>query len=92
MNDSTQRTLVDWLSEGPDRGPDHSLERALAATRRTRQRPAWTFLERWIPMQLAMRPAIVPRPLILLLAAALLAAALVVVVLYNRLVRFRNRA
>ena len=28
---------------------------ALAATRRTSQRPGWTFLERWLPMQLTMQ-------------------------------------
>jgi Tol biopolymer transport system component len=72
MNETTERLLVDWLAEGPDRGPVHGLERALAATRRTSQRPGWTIPERWIPMQLTMRPALSPRPYIVFLAAALL--------------------
>lgn len=79
MNETTERLLVDWLAEGPDRGPTPALERALAATRRTSQRPGWTILERWIPMQLTMRPAWQPagtRRLFLVVAVALLALAL----------------
>jgi Tol biopolymer transport system component len=78
MNQMTDRLLVDWLSEGPDRGPVQSLERALAATRRTSQRPGWTILERWIPMQLTMRPAFQPagmRRLFIIASVALLALA-----------------
>jgi dipeptidyl aminopeptidase/acylaminoacyl peptidase len=77
MNDAVDRTLVDWLSEGPDRGPQHGLERALAATRRTSQRPRWTFPGRWLPMQLAMRPAAsVSRQFLYLALIALLTVAL----------------
>ena len=75
MTESTDRLLVDWLSEGPDRGPVESLERALAATRRTSQRPGWAIPERWIPMQLTMRPALSPRPYVIFLAALLLIVA-----------------
>jgi hypothetical protein len=74
MNESADRLLADWLNEGPDRGPMEGLQRTLAATRRTSQRPAWRVHERWIPMQLLVRPAFVPRPLYLLVVAALLAA------------------
>jgi Tol biopolymer transport system component len=76
MNESTERVLADWLAEGPDRGPTSGLERAMAATRRTTQRPGWTIPERWLPMQLAIRPAFAPRPSLLFLAAAVLAATL----------------
>ena len=72
MNESAERLLSAWLSEGPDMGPHDGLDRALAATRRTRQRPGWTFLERWIPMQLTMRSAIAPRSLMPLVILALL--------------------
>ena len=46
----------------------------VAQAGRTRQRPAWTFPERWIPMPITLRPAAVPRVVFLiLLMAALLA-------------------
>ena len=38
-----------WLQEGPERGPQHGLDRALAATRRVSQRPGWVFPSRWLP-------------------------------------------
>jgi hypothetical protein len=42
MNDDTlDQILADWLREGPDRGRVEALDRALAATRRTSQRPGW---------------------------------------------------
>jgi Tol biopolymer transport system component len=81
MNDSAERLLATWLSDGPDTGPREGLDRALAATRRTRQRPGWTFLERWIPMQLTMRAAVVPRSLLLLLTLALLVLTVLAAVL-----------
>ncbi len=41
--------------------PDY-LDDIVTQSRRTRQRPAWTFLERWLPMTIALRPAaVVPR-------------------------------
>ena len=45
--------LADWLSEGPERGPAHALDRALAATRRVDQRPGWAFPGRWVPGSVA---------------------------------------
>jgi Tol biopolymer transport system component len=75
MNESVDRIFVAWLQEGPERGPAEGLRRALAATHRTPQRPGWTIPERWLPMQLAMRPAMNPRPFLLVLMAALLAIA-----------------
>ena len=47
MSDAPDRILVDWLIDGPDQPPRHGLERALAATRRTNQRPRWTYPRTW---------------------------------------------
>jgi Tol biopolymer transport system component len=77
MNESMDRALADWLRDGPDHGPRDGLERALAATRSTRQRPGWAFLERWLPMQLTMQRTPVMRPVLLLASVALLILALV---------------
>jgi Tol biopolymer transport system component len=85
MNESADRLLVTWLEEGPDRGSPEAVERAMAATRRTTQRPGWTIPERWLPMQLAMRPAVQPagtRRLFLIVAVALLALALAATALF----------
>jgi WD40 repeat protein len=46
-------TVADWLREGPERGPRHALDRALAATRRVAQRPAWVFPGRYLPRPVA---------------------------------------
>ena len=56
----------------------------LAAVARTRQRPAWTFPERWIPMvDIATRPAFAPRvPIRLLIVLALLAAVAMAAIAY----------
>ena len=81
MNESMDRALADWLREGPEYGPRESLERVLAATRRTPQRPGWTFPERWLPMQLTFQRPLVPRTVLYLASVALLLVALVVAVL-----------
>ena len=82
MNEMTDRALRAWLEDGPDKGPDEGLARALAATRRTAQRPAWSYLERWLPMQLTMARASVPRPVFYAFLAALLAVAVVATALW----------
>jgi hypothetical protein len=74
MNDAIDRELVTWLQDGPEQGPLPGLERALATTRRTRQRPSWSFLERWLPMDTTFQRGVVPRPLVLLAILALLTA------------------
>ena len=45
------RQVAAWLADDAHEAPPDSLARALAATRRTRKRPRWTFPERWIPVQ-----------------------------------------
>jgi Tol biopolymer transport system component len=53
------------------RAPDGLLTRTLAGTARERRRPGWRIPERWLPMSIALRPAVLPRavPLTLLLTA-----------------------
>ena len=82
MNESMDRSIADWLDEGPVLGPREGLERALAATRRTSQRPGWTFPERWLPMQLTLQRAPSPRPLVLLAIVGLLALGLAAATLF----------
>ena len=64
--------LLDAQAEG--RAPDGLLGNTLEATSRTRRRPAWRIPERWIPMPLTMRLAVVPRAVLLIITLALLAA------------------
>ena len=55
-------TVADWLREGPETGPRHGLDRALAATRRVEQRPAWVFPRRYLPRPLAELDLRIPAP------------------------------
>ena len=57
-HDGFERTLSDWLDEQAGRGVPDYLDEVLARTTRTRQRPAWSSLERWLPMD----PTAPPRP------------------------------
>src|SRR5688572_11522200 len=82
MNESMDRALADWLREGPEHGTPESLERVLAATRRTPQRPGWTFPERWLPMQLTMARTASLRPIFYLALVGLLIAALAAAALF----------
>ena len=72
------RDLSAWLDfTAPTRAPQGVLQGALERTVRVRPRPAWSFAERWLPMQLTMRRAPFPRTLayiVLVLALALLLA------------------
>lgn len=77
MNEPMDRALAGWLRDGPDRGPREGLERTLAATRSTSQRPGWAIPERWLPMQLTMQRVPAMRPVLYLALVALLVAALV---------------
>jgi hypothetical protein len=77
MNETMDRRFGDWLREGPEDGPGVGLERALATTRRTAQRPAWIFPERWLPMQVTSHAMFASRLLIYVVALVLLAGALV---------------
>jgi dipeptidyl aminopeptidase/acylaminoacyl peptidase len=70
------RRLSAWLEEDArGRVADHLTE-VLVATRATRQRPAWSSIERWLPMTSIAAPRpFVPRTLLVIaMVAALLAA------------------
>jgi Tol biopolymer transport system component len=83
MTDPMDRALGAWLREGPEQGPEAGLQQVLSRSRRRRQRPGWSFPERWLPMQLtatripSMRPLLYLATLGLLLAAIVAAALLV---------------
>lgn len=74
--------ISDWLDEQAGRGAPDYLDEILSRTTRTRQRPAWSSLERLLPMQMTLRLAPVPKiawlVAILGLVIALSAAALLV--------------
>ena len=72
-SDRFDHSLSRWLADQSST-PTY-LDEAMARTRATRQRPAWSFPERWLPMQLTMRRAYVPRPFFYLALVALLAIA-----------------
>lgn len=80
--DDVDRLLVDWIAE-QDRSGATYLGEVLAATQRTRQRPAWSFPGRWIPVQLTLGRVAVPRAtaylaflaILILIALAVLAIA-----------------
>ena len=66
--------VSDWLhADAEHRVPEH-LDAVLLQTRTERQRPAWSSLERWLPMQTTLRLAPVPRVAWLLLVVGLVAA------------------
>jgi hypothetical protein len=76
LNDGFERTLSDWLDEQAGRGAPGYLDETLARTTRTRQRPAWSSLERWLPMDMTTNLRIAARPTLgraLLLVAVLVA-------------------
>jgi Tol biopolymer transport system component len=79
QHDGFDRTLFDWLDEQAGRGTPTYLGDVLTRTTRTRQRPAWSSLERWLPMQTTLRLVPAPRMAWLLVVAALIAAVLVAV-------------
>jgi hypothetical protein len=89
--------ISDWLDEAGRGAPDY-LDEILARTTRTRQRPAWSSLERWLPVQLTYSGRTRPIPrfsmaVVLLVVLALLAAALLLAgVGQKRLPRFGSTA
>ena len=68
--------ILDDLSAAP---PYEFLDDVFARTGRMRQRPAWTFPERWFPMaDIASRPAFAPRLPWRAIGVALIVIALIV--------------
>ncbi len=89
LNDGFERTVSDWLDEQAGRGAPGYLDEALSRTIRTRQRPAWSSLERWLPVDLSTRRSMFAlrtsmRPIALLLLVALLIAVVVAVAAGSR--------
>jgi Tol biopolymer transport system component len=76
LNDGFGRTVSDWLDEQAGRGAPGYLDEVLSRTTRTRQRPWWSSLERWLPMDTTFRTRVasVPQPGRVALVAALLIA------------------
>ena len=55
-NERFERTMSAWLQDDAAfRVADH-LDEVLSVTRETRQRPAWSSLERWLPVDTTFRP------------------------------------
>ncbi|MEO5885278.1 MAG: hypothetical protein ABIQ58_07195 [Candidatus Limnocylindrales bacterium] len=76
-SDAFERNLSVWLREEAEHHvPDH-LEKVLQRTAVARQRPAWSSLERWLPMDTTfagqVAPAHRPALVLLLVVGALLA-------------------
>jgi WD40 repeat protein len=82
LNDGFDRTVSVWLDEQAGRGAPDYLGEVLAQTTRSRQRPAWSSLERWLPVQTTLRLTPIPRMAgvlaLVLLTLALVAAGLFV--------------
>jgi len=83
-NDDFTGMISGWLDEKAGRGAPGYLDEILARTTRTPQRPAWSSLERWLPVQMTFSGRLAPIPrlawaiavlaMLVLAAAALLAA------------------
>ncbi len=84
-----ERQLGAWLREDSEqRVPDH-LGTVLVRTIATRQRPWWSSLRRWLPIELTPPPAPLTRsgswrPILVLAAVALLVAALLLLAVGSR--------
>ena len=82
-NDPLARPLSAWLhEEAAYHVPDHLAE-VLRQTAATRQRPAWSSLERWLPLDTTVRPHLVMLPRlgrVLLVAALIIALAALAIV------------
>jgi Tol biopolymer transport system component len=83
-NDAFERNLSVWLHEDAEYHVPEHLEEVLQRTAAARQRPAWSSLERWLPVDMTFRRSVFARPtpvrqFALLLLIALLIAAFVAI-------------
>jgi hypothetical protein len=79
--DRIERRLPGILTDlAEPQAPDY-IDDILSLTARTRQRPGWTFLERWLPMDIAVRRVGAGRPGLaaIILLALLLAVGVAIV-------------
>jgi outer membrane protein assembly factor BamB len=61
-NDAFSSMVADWLrADAEHRVPDH-LDAVLRRTSTERQRPAWSSLERWLPVDTTFRPRLLNVP------------------------------
>ena len=77
VRDDFDRLLTVWLDETAGAGAPDYLDETLDSLAHIGQRPAWMSPGRWLPMQLQMTRADVPRLVPILLMVALLIAAIV---------------
>ena len=63
--------VSDWLADEAGRGAPDYLAETLARTTVIRQRPAWSSLERWLPVQLTFNDRLAPIPRLAWVAALL---------------------
>ncbi|HEY8800718.1 MAG TPA: hypothetical protein VIM20_08980, partial [Candidatus Limnocylindrales bacterium] len=68
-HDDFNGMFSDWLDDQVGRGAPDYLDGILARTTRTRQRPAWSSLERWLPVQMTFSGRLAPIPRLAWLAA-----------------------
>jgi len=83
LSDGFERTVSEWLDEQAGRGAPGYLDEVLARTTRTRQRPAWSSFERWLPVDLTLQPRFLARPTLgkaLLVGVVLLAVIAIAIV------------
>jgi Tol biopolymer transport system component len=80
-SDGFDRHVSEWLhADAEHRVPDH-LGAVLRRTRTERQRPAWSSLERWLPVDTTFRPGLFSASSRRLVLAALVLVALLALVL-----------
>jgi dipeptidyl aminopeptidase/acylaminoacyl peptidase len=85
LHDGFDRTVSDWLDGEAGHGMPGYLDEILIETTGTRQRPWWSSLERWLPMQSTTRFAQVPRMVwVLIVMALVIALATAVLVVGSR--------
>src|SRR5215216_3198536 len=74
-----------WLDDQAGRGAPDYLGEILVRTTQTRQRPAWSSLERWLPVQMTFSGRLAPVPrfasLLTLVASLVLAVAVALLAL-----------
>jgi hypothetical protein len=83
-NDRFERAMSDWLHEDAGRRVAEHLDEVLQVTARTPQRPVWSSLERWLPMDTTFRPRFfrTPRLSQIVLVGGLILAVLAGLLLY----------
>src|SRR6266516_1649044 len=81
QNDGFDRIVSTWLDDQAGRGAPDYLDEILVRTSGTRQRPAWSSLERWLPVQLTFAARLAPIPRLAWAVAVLAMLVLAIVAL-----------